>query len=75
MLRTIGVACTVLFTIGCAHRAAPSNDGRGTVVRVVDGDTIVVHIGGHDENVRLLGIDTSKPRKHPKPCTTRTEGR
>jgi micrococcal nuclease len=28
------------------------------VVRVVDGDTIVVHIDGRDEDVRLIGIDT-----------------
>jgi endonuclease YncB( thermonuclease family) len=40
-------------------------DGRATVVRVIDGDTIVVHIGGRDENTRLLGIDTSKPQKTP----------
>jgi hypothetical protein len=24
-----------------------------------------VHIRGHDQNVRLLGIDTSNPRKTP----------
>ena len=28
------------------------------VAKVVDGDTIVVNIGGQDKNVRLIGIDT-----------------
>lgn len=32
--------------------------GEATVVRVVDGDTIVVDIGGAEETVRLIGIDT-----------------
>ncbi len=31
---------------------------RGTVVRAVDGDTIIVRSGGRVEDVRLLGIDT-----------------
>ena len=38
--------------------------------RVVDGDTIVVHLGGRDERVRLIGIDTPEtvdPRK-PVQC-------
>jgi len=40
------------------------------VVRVIDGDTIVVLINGTDETVRLLGMDTSEtvdPRK-PVQC-------
>ena len=61
MLRTIIVACIVLLAGGCAQQHASSNNGRGMVVRVIDGDTIVVQIGGRDENVRILGIDTSKP--------------
>ena len=36
-------------------RAEP---GRAEVVRVVNGDTIVVRIAGEQERVRLLGIDT-----------------
>lgn len=30
----------------------------GKVVRVVDGDTMVINIGGKDERVRLIGVDT-----------------
>lgn len=40
------------------------------VVRAVDGDTIVVHINGVDEKIRLIGVDTPEsvdPRK-PVQC-------
>lgn len=33
------------------------------VVRVVDGDTIVVAIGGTEEKVRIIGIDTPETKK------------
>lgn len=38
--------------------------GAATVVRIVDGDTLVVRFttGGHEEKVRLIGIDT--PETH-----------
>ncbi len=36
----------------------PAEPGAAEVLRVVDGDTIVVRIGGLEESVRLLGIDT-----------------
>src|SRR6478672_6850763 len=67
MLRTIAVASVVLITCGCTHQATTSNDGRGTVVRVIDGDTIVVHIGERDEHVRLIGIDTPETHKPDTP--------
>ncbi len=35
-----------------------SADGMGTVVEVIDGDTVIVDLAGHRETVRLLGIDT-----------------
>ena len=40
-----------------AGRGGPP-PGRGTVERVVDGDTIIVRAGGSRLDVRLLGIDT-----------------
>ena len=43
--------------------AAPN----GTVVRAVDGDTIVVRIRGHTEHVRLIGIDTPETKKPNTP--------
>jgi micrococcal nuclease len=33
-------------------------DVHGTVVEVVDGDTLVVDVGGRRDTVRLLGVDT-----------------
>jgi micrococcal nuclease len=52
---------------GCARHAATASDGKATVTRVIDGDTIVVRIGGHDENVRILGIDTPETHKPDTP--------
>lgn len=36
----------------------PGSDDLYRVTRVVDGDTIVVHVDGTDEKVRLIGVDT-----------------
>lgn len=45
-------------------------EGAATVVRVVDGDTVVVDVGGTEESVRLIGIDTpeSVARDRPNEC-------
>jgi micrococcal nuclease len=37
------------------------------VVRVIDGDTIVVRLGSRDEDVRLIGIDTPETVKPGTP--------
>jgi micrococcal nuclease len=44
--------------------------GEAVVVRVVDGDTVVVAVGGAEESVRLIGIDTpeSVARDRPDEC-------
>jgi len=45
-------------------------DANATVVRVVDGDTVVVRLGRNEEHVRLIGIDTPEtvdPRR-PAEC-------
>ncbi|MEI7592121.1 MAG: thermonuclease family protein [Actinomycetes bacterium] len=41
--------------------------GSARVTRVVDGDTIVVDLAGHNEKVRLLGIDTPETKSPTKP--------
>jgi micrococcal nuclease len=48
----------------------PQPPGVAVVVRVVDGDTLVVDVGGHEEHVRLIGIDTpeSVAPNRPKEC-------
>jgi micrococcal nuclease len=53
----------VALLLGACGGGRGSDDGaadagRAEVVRVVDGDTIVVRIAGADERVRLIGIDT-----------------
>jgi micrococcal nuclease len=50
--------------------AAESSLGAATVVSVVDGDTVVVDVGGTEEPVRLIGIDTpeSVARDRPNEC-------
>jgi micrococcal nuclease len=67
-------------TAGVAARAAwpgppppgpgAAGAGRATVVRVIDGDTVVVALSGAAETVRLIGIDTpeSVARDRPDEC-------
>lgn len=58
-----------LVVTGCSSGAdAPAAEpGAATVVRVVDGDTVVVEIGGGEERVRLIGIDTPESVKPDTP--------
>ena len=63
--RRLLLAVVVLVALLLAVRARgdsgddpPADGGRASVVRVVDGDTVEVRIGGREETVRLIGIDT-----------------
>lgn len=72
-------SCSVTLAIvaalaigGCgSETATPSAELPGEpnaeVVRVVDGDTIVVKTGGIEEKVRLIGIDTPETVKPGSP--------
>lgn len=42
----------------CTPAALKAKDDPATVLRVIDGDTIEVRIGGRVEEVRLIGVDT-----------------
>lgn len=61
-------ALTVLVVLSAcgsgSHEASGRRveSGEATVTRVVDGDTIQVRVGGGDEKIRLIGIDT--PETH-----------
>jgi micrococcal nuclease len=44
--------------VACAGATSGGPVRRATVTSVVDGDTIHVALDGHDEKVRLIGIDT-----------------
>jgi micrococcal nuclease len=53
----------VLVVIGCTQPANSVVD-IGTVVAVIDGDTVDLSIAGHRQRTRLIGIDTPET-KHP----------
>ncbi|HEY7070827.1 MAG TPA: thermonuclease family protein [Acidimicrobiales bacterium] len=55
-IAAVGAALLTLVLWPPRHRAP--NPGVATVVRVVDGDTIVARLGTHTETIRLIGIDT-----------------
>lgn len=65
------LAALSLTLVGCATASSADRPaGRATVVKVVDGDTIDVSIGGRHERVRLIGINTPEtvdPRR-PVEC-------
>ena len=56
-------------TAGDGSGGAPGRDGAqvGQVVRVVDGDTIHVQVGGTRETVRYIGVDTPESVKPGTP--------
>ena len=67
--RVLTILILLLFTIGCSQSGGsettlfdypplPDNLTRARVVRVVDGDTIIVRIDRREERVRLIGINT-----------------
>ena len=61
------VCVLALGTSSCAGGASPAADGRATVAGVVDGDTIDVEIGGRNERVRFIGVDTPETKKPDSP--------
>jgi len=71
MLRVAVAAAVVLAALAGAG-ALPGQGGNGEagagrVVRVVDGDTIHVEVGGERETVRYIGVDTPETRKPGSP--------
>jgi micrococcal nuclease len=66
--RVMLAAAVVLAGAACGRDTSPSpshaaaDAGRAEITRVVDGDTVRVTIGGAEERVRLIGIDT--PETH-----------
>lgn len=80
--RAIALVAAVLIAgaayglAGHVETAASPGTGSETaeVVRVVDGDTLVVNAGSHEETVRLIGID-SPESAHPDESRNCEEGR
>jgi micrococcal nuclease len=56
-------------TLGAARGGGPpsSSSSLARVVRVVDGDTIVASVGGREERVRYIGMDTPEDVKPGTP--------
>ena len=48
-------------------KSAPPPPGQAVVVRVVDGDTVVLRMQGGEESVRLIGVDTPETIKPDTP--------
>lgn len=71
-LAVAAVVFLLVTTAACSWRRAPSRQpaGAGSVVRVVDGDTVILRLGGQTEDVRLIGIDTpeTKDPRRPVQC-------
>lgn len=62
LFRRIFLAALALLlsvSVGNAYNTA-------TVVRVVDGDTLKIEMNGHEEAVRLIGIDTPESKANKK---------
>lgn len=62
--RAFALVALVLLAPACGRTAAAPRlgPGEGVVTKHVDGDTLHVTIGGRDETVRFIGIDT--PETH-----------
>src|SRR2546423_10941356 len=68
-MRRVLVVVLLLALGGCAPStsSARGTPGRATVTRIVDGDTIHAKLNGHDEDIRILGIDTPETHKPNTP--------
>ena len=69
-LLAIAVAAFVLGGGGCGDDSGPGEGSapvRARVVRVIDGDTIEVSIGGEEDDVRYIGVDTPETVKPGTP--------
>jgi micrococcal nuclease len=66
-MRGLGVLLALAAHVaGAADPRPPAGLPAATVVRVVDGDTVVVLLGRHEEVVRLIGVDTPEVHESPK---------
>lgn len=68
LFRTLSLTGLFVVLLPLAHAASDMQQAR--VLRVIDGDTVQVKLGGKTEKVRIIGIDTPEtvdPRK-PVQC-------
>jgi micrococcal nuclease len=76
LLLAVFVAAGLAIWRPPAPGGGSSDGGSGVVTRVVDGDTIHVAVGGQDETVRYIGIDTPESVKPGTPvqCFAKAAG-
>ncbi|WP_461172991.1 thermonuclease family protein [Arthrobacter sp. Z1-9] len=65
-LITAALATTALVA-GSVAVGAAANEDSGTVVRVIDGDTLIVSINNGDHTIRLLNVDTPETKDPNQP--------
>jgi endonuclease YncB( thermonuclease family) len=61
------MCCAIATIASCAGSDTATGTGAAEVIHVIDGDTIDVQIGGREERVRLIGIDTPETKKPNSP--------
>jgi micrococcal nuclease len=64
------VAAVTVTAAGCGGDDAPAPaaaSAEGRVVRVVDGDTLILRLDGEDRRVRLLGVDAPESATPDRP--------
>ena len=69
----LGALAALAFASACSSPAVADPDPaapvgpNALVVRVIDGDTVLVSIGGAEESARLIGIDTPETKRPDTP--------
>lgn len=63
----IAAVAAAALVAGSVVVAAAANEDSGTVVRVIDGDTLVVSINNGDHTIRLLNVDTPETKDPNQP--------
>lgn len=66
----LGLAVVSLGATACTQAAPPAADGsaaEATIIRVIDGDTVVATVSGKETTVRLLNIDTPETKAPDRP--------
>jgi micrococcal nuclease len=63
----IATLATTALVAGSVAVGAAANEDSGTVVRVVDGDTLIVSINNGDHTIRLLNVDTPETKDPNQP--------
>jgi micrococcal nuclease len=67
LLAPLLIGALAALVLALALRSGDGQPNGATVVRVVDGDTLKVSVGGRERSVRLLGIDTPETHRPGTP--------